>query len=231
METSLHQQLKSLYAGEGGATEVRLGRFRIDAVRDGELIEVQHAGLASIRDKVRRLLETHSVRVVKPIVTRKVLVRLDGPGGKVTSQRQSPKRCGPIDLFHELLHFTRTFPHPRLTLEAPEVELQETRVPGHGRRRRWRRGDFVVEDQTLLSVGVSHVVRTADDLFGLLPARPQGEFDTATLAALIDQPRWIAQRICYVLRETGAARVTGKRGNANVYEAAAVKPPKRRNAA
>ena len=42
METSLHRELKSLYAGEAAQTEVRLGRFRIDAVVGDELVEVQH---------------------------------------------------------------------------------------------------------------------------------------------------------------------------------------------
>ena len=54
--------------------EVRLAGYRIDAVVDGELIEVQHGSLAAIRDKVHRLLEEHRVRVVKPIVARKMLV-------------------------------------------------------------------------------------------------------------------------------------------------------------
>ena len=44
-----------------------------------------------------------------------------------------------LDLFEELVHFTRVFPHPRLTLEVVLVEIEEWRYPGHGRRRRWRR--------------------------------------------------------------------------------------------
>ncbi len=54
METSLHQQLKALYAGDHGQTEVKLGKYRIDAVVAGELVEVQHGGLGAIRDKIRR---------------------------------------------------------------------------------------------------------------------------------------------------------------------------------
>ena len=68
METTLHRELKLHYAADPSQTEVRLGRFRIDAIADGELIEVQHGSLAAIRDKVRRLSADHALRVVKPIV-------------------------------------------------------------------------------------------------------------------------------------------------------------------
>ena len=37
METTLHRQLKRLYAGDG-ATEVAIGSFRVDAVRGDELV-------------------------------------------------------------------------------------------------------------------------------------------------------------------------------------------------
>ena len=51
MESSLHQQLKEHYA-DTGKTEVRLGDYRIDAIRDGELIEIQCASLSAIRKSV-----------------------------------------------------------------------------------------------------------------------------------------------------------------------------------
>ena len=57
METSLHRELKRLYAGDGARTEVVVERYRIDAVRDGQLIEIQHGSLAAIRDKIRRLVD------------------------------------------------------------------------------------------------------------------------------------------------------------------------------
>ena len=75
METSLHRELKERYAAEEGRTEVVVDRYRIDAVVGEELIEIQHGPLAAIRDKVGRLLDGHHVRVVKPIIARKLLVK------------------------------------------------------------------------------------------------------------------------------------------------------------
>ena len=41
METSLHRELKSLYAGREARFEVPVGRFRIDVVSGSRLIEIQ----------------------------------------------------------------------------------------------------------------------------------------------------------------------------------------------
>lgn len=225
METSLHQQLKARYAGDDGEIEVKLDKYRIDVVRDELLIEIQHGGLAAIRDKVRTLLKKHSVLVVKPIVVRKRLVKLACEEGPVASRRWSPKRGGPLDLFDELVHFTRVFPHKRLAIETPLVEVEELRYPGHGRRRRWRKNDFVVADQLLAGVLETHRYETVADLRKLLPKRLPRPFDTAQLAKGLGVDRWIAQRVAYALRKTGAAQQVGKRGNALLYEL-----PKRRAA-
>jgi hypothetical protein len=218
METSLHRELKLLYGGPAGQQEVRLGRYRIDAVRGDLLVEIQHGPLTAIRDKIRALLADHRVLVVKPIVARKRLVRLSSADGPVVSQRTSPKRQGLVAAFDELVHFLRVFPHPRLELELVLVEIEELRYPGHGRRR-WRRAnDFQVADQRLLEVQESRSIRTSADLWKLLPKGLRGSFDTARLAAHANTPRWSAQRIAYCLRQAGAAELVGKRGNALLYK-------------
>lgn len=221
METTLHRQLKALYAGPEARVEQRMDGFRIDAIRDGELIEIQHGSLAAIRNKISRLLAKHDVRIVKPLIAKKQIIRLSRRGGKELSRRLSPKQCGPLDLFDELVYFTRVFPHPRLTLETVLIEVEERRYPGHGRRRRWRKGDHIVEDQRLTAViGVQHF-RSAADLLELLPSAMPQPFHTGHLAESLKIRRWIAQRIAYCLRQTGAATVCGKIGNALVYQRAA----------
>ena len=56
METSLHRDLKTLYAGKDAQFEVSLGGYRIDVMSGGRLVEIQHGSLAAIRDKVQALL-------------------------------------------------------------------------------------------------------------------------------------------------------------------------------
>ena len=225
METSLHRQLKSFYAGEGAATEVRLGRFRIDVVRGGELIEIQNGSLAALRDKIRTLTAEHDVRVVKPIVVRKTLVKLAKRGGKVLERRTSPKRGKLLDVFEELVYWRRVFPHPRLTLEIVLVDIEEHRFPGHGRRRRWRRNEFQVDDQHLLTVHETRTFRSGADLVALLPELLPATFHSGHVAEGLAVPRGMAQRIVYCLREMGLLTQVGKERNALLYCVLPPPPP------
>ena len=219
METTLHRQLKQQFAENNAQTEVRLGRYRIDACRGDELIEIQHGSLSAIRDKVQDLLaDGYSLRVVKPLIARRVLVRLNKKNGKEISRRYSPKRCTILDVFHELIYFTRTFPHPGLVLEVPLVEIEEWRYPGHGKRRRWRKSDFQIQDQYLVSTGNTYEFRTARDIGKLLPDSLPKTFHTGHIAKGLDIDRSTAQRIAYCLRHFGSIRQVGKQGNAFLYE-------------
>ncbi len=228
METSLHRQLKECYAGDGARQEVPLGDYRIDVVMGEQLVEIQHGSLSAIRDKVQRLLKKHDVLVVKPIIARKSLVKRDRRGGKTVSRRLSPKRGTIFDLFDELVYFTRVFPHKRLTLEVPLVEVEETRFPGHGRRRRHRANDHQVEDLRLVEVQETRRFKLATDLTQLIPPGLPSSFHTGHLADLLQLPRHRAQRIAYCLRKMGAARQIGKQGNALLYRL--VKKTKRKAA-
>jgi hypothetical protein len=220
METTLHRQLKQHYAGPTPCCEVRVDGFRIDAVRRRTLIEIQHGTLAAIRRKIATLLESHRVLVVKPIVVEKTILKLSRRGGQIVHRRRSPKRGRLIDLFDELVHFTTVFPHPRLVLEVPLVSIEERRYPGHGRRRRWRASDHVVEDQRLVEIHSTHRFRAAVDLLRFLPPGLPQPFHTAHLAASLDIPRWLAQRIAYCLVKSAAAAQTGKQGNTRLYSIA-----------
>lgn len=226
METSLHRQLKQHYAGPQAQFEVRVDGYRIDVCQRRRLIEIQHGPLAAIRDKVRALLGRHRVLVVKPIVRRKTLVKLAARGGAEIGRRLSPKRGRLLDLFGELVHFTRVFPHPRLTLEVALVDIEERRYPGHGRRR-WRHdNDHQVEDQSLLCVGATRRLRTCADLVSLAfdevgaaaarDALPE-PFHTGHLAETLGAQRWVAQRIAYCFLHAGAVAQVGKQGNARLY--------------
>ena len=218
METSLHKQLKSLYADSDDQTEVAVDSYRIDAVAGNELIEIQHASLAALRKKTEELLTNHRVRIVKPIIENKYLVKLDAKGGKVVSRRRSPKRGTLLDLFEELIYFREIFPHRHLTIEAILVDVEEWRYPGHGRRRRWGKRDHQVEDQKLLEVRQVKSLRTAVDLRRFLAVRLPKQFHTGHLAKRLGVHRSVAQRIAYCLRHAGTVHDVGKQGNARIYQ-------------
>lgn len=215
METSLHRQLKEFYCGDARAREVTVKGFRIDAVVDGQLVEIQQASLAALRNKVAVLVTSHDVVVVKPLAAHKTLVRRNRKGGPIVARRTSPRHESLLDLFQDLVHFVGVFPHPRLTLEVLLTEQEEIRVR-RSKRKRWQK-DYRVEDRLLVGICSRHILATTADLRSLLPAGLSEPFTTAELARAAGIPRWLAQKMAYCLRKTGAIAPIGKCRNAILY--------------
>ena len=222
MESTFHRELKLYYGGSADDTEVSIGGFRIDAVVDGKLYEIQQASLGALRKKVRTLLESHSVVVVKPLASRKMLVRRAQRNGPIVSMRHSPTKETLYHLFVDLVYFVDVFPHRRLTLEIALTEQEEHRVT---RVRRRRFGpDYRVTDRRLIRVVSTLSLRTLNDLRKLLPESLPLSFTTEDLAREAKIPRWIAQKMAYCLRKTGAVECTGKRGRSLLYTQPKRKP-------
>ena len=226
METSLHQQLKTLYACDASKTEVNVRGFRIDAIaEDGELIEIQHASLGALRDKTRKLLSARTgdrLRIVKPIVRRKRITTVCKKSGEVLRSRMSPKSCDWLEVFMDLVHFATVFPKKRLTLEVVLIDAEETRIDCVPRRRRGK--TYKTVDICLIEVGEAISLETRADLLARLPIdQLPSPFDTSHLASALSKPRWFAQKVAYCLRTMKAIHSAGKRGNAQLYS---FKPPK-----
>lgn len=214
VENTLHHQLKDLYREKNSEIEVKLGRYRIDVVNGKRLVEIQRSGLSSIRRKIKRLCEEgYLVDVVKPVVARKRITKLNKKGGQVSHSRWSPKRGSILSFFDELIYFTDVFPHPNLKMIVPLITVEEIRYAGQGRKRRRRQSNFLVEDRKIIEFLDSYEFSSVRDLQKLLPRLPK-EFGTSELAKGLSIPRWEAQKIAYVLRKTGTAKEVGKRGNA-----------------
>ncbi|MCA9139748.1 MAG: hypothetical protein KDB00_23410 [Planctomycetales bacterium] len=220
METSLHQQLKLHYAADASQTEVVVGRYRIDAIRGDELIEVQCASLSAIKSKINALLRRHTVRVVKPVVLRTRIAKKKSPKGKITSRRMSPKRGDALDVFEDLIYFTRVFPHQNLVLEIAMIHVEQTRIPCRRHRRRWRK-DYQVQDVNLEQIESSLELRHPADLLDIVGLDAEAEsFTTEDIARVTGRPRWFAQKIAYVLKHTQAIQPIGRNRSGILYRAA-----------
>jgi hypothetical protein len=215
METSLHRALKDQYGdASGGLSEVFLAGFRIDAVgSSGQLIEVQSGALGPLRTKLGRLLPQHRMRVVKPVVVERRIIRRSRPDGSDLSARRSPKRGAMLDVFEDMVGLAQIFPHPNLVIEVLAVSIDEIRLP------RRRRPGYKVADRCLVEVQERKLLAHARDLWSLLPADRDWHtpFTTTDLARGIDRPLWFAQRVAYCLRLSGAATTLEKRRNSLVY--------------
>lgn len=214
-EKPLHAALKAWYARPGDGIEVNVDGFVIDIVREGLLIEIQTASLASLKRKLPALVEDHRVRLVFPVPREKWIVKLAEDGHSAPSRRKSPKRGKIEDLFRELVSFPSLLAHPNFSLEV--LLIQEEEVRRFDSTRAWRRRGWVTEERRLLQVLDQARFATPADLSELLPPELEEPFTTSELATAIARPRRLAQRMAYCLREMGEIEAVGKQGNAILY--------------
>jgi hypothetical protein len=213
VETTLHRQLKARFGPEsGGRSEVTVGGYRVDAMGpDGVLVEVQSKGLGALRTKLRRLLAEHQVRVVKPVVIARRVVRRARRDGPDLSARFSPRRGELIDVFDDLVGLASVFPHANLRIDVLAVEIDEVRIS------RRRRPGYEVTDRRLREVVTSITLREAGDLWALLPGEWPEHFTTQNLAERLGRSAGFAQRVAYCLRLAGAVDTLGKSERRRVY--------------
>jgi polyhydroxyalkanoate synthesis regulator phasin len=217
VETSLHRELKLLYSAEGAlGVEVRRDGFRADAIGPGgEWVEIQSGPLGALRAKLDRLLQERAVRVVKPMVLERRIVRLDRPGAVEQAPRKSPYRGRMIQAFDELVSLMRVFPHPNLKIEVLGVAVDEVRLISPRRRK------HVVLDRRLRNVVETVHLNSPDDLWRLLPdidGSLRDPFTTLELQPLLGRGLDFAQRVAYCLRMGGAVRLCGHRKRHRLYE-------------
>ena len=213
-EKPLHAALKAWYSEDGDRFEVPILGFVADIARGTTLIEIQTGSTSGLQRKLTALLRRHEVRLVLPVAARKTIVNV-GPDGEEQTRRLSPRRAGVVDVFRQLVGLGELLGDSNLSIDVVLVHEQEIR---HARAARRRGKDYSVGERRLVEVLDCVSFRHPADFLGVIPATLAEGFTTADLAKAIRQPRWMAQKIAYVLRTMGVLRVVGKRGNAFLYE-------------
>ena len=215
-EGPLHQAIKALYLDDGASEEVAVGDFVADVVAaDQTLVEIQTAGFGSLKRKLARLLEDYRVVLVHPIAAVRYIVKLPVDADQPASRRKSPKRGTVCHVLDELVSIPQLLSHPNFELEVLLIEEEELRSFDPKRVR--RRGGWRVVQRRLQEVVGRERFKTPADLFRLAPGALPDTFTTADLASAMGEPRWLAQKLAYCLREAGEITICGKQGNALVY--------------
>jgi hypothetical protein len=213
-ESSLHRALKFRYAGEG-ETEIIRGSYVCDGLSPaGELIEVQTGSFGPLKAKIPELVKSGKVRIIHPIITRKIIERYD-PAGTLISRRTSPRKGTIWDLFKVLIYAPDLPLLEDLVIELALVETEERRIrDGRGS---WRRGGDSIVDRILTRYGESvSLIRPADyRLF--VPFRDGESFTVKELGERARIPTAIARKTLYVLTRIDLVERIEKRGNSWVY--------------
>ena len=217
-EKPLHAALKQWIALPDDSIEVPVDGFTIDIVRDGLLIEIQTAGIASIKRKLTKLLQRHPVRLLYPVACDLWIVRQSKNGRKILGRRKSPKHGTIESVFEELVGIPKLLAHPGFSLHV--VMIQEEQVRRYDRSRNWRRKGWSSHERRLLRVVDQWIFENPLDMQALIPESLPEAFTTEDLAEAIGQPVWLAQKMAYCLRLMEAIMVEGKRGRWVLYKRA-----------
>jgi hypothetical protein len=214
-EISLHRALQDRYTHPGDAQEVPVEGYIIDVVSGDLLIEVQTSSFSSIKQKLLDLVPRHPVRLVHPIACEKWIVKQSGDGKRTLGRRKSPKRGSFVHVFDELVSFPGLLAVDNFSLDV--VLTREDEIRRHNPRRAWRRRGWMIHERRLISVVDCRRFERPADVTALIPSALPDPFTTADLAKALKQPRRLAQRMAYCLREMNEIVPVGKRGNAIVY--------------
>jgi hypothetical protein len=214
-EKPLHAALKEWYTRPGDRLEVPVDGFVIDIVRGELLIEIQTGNFAAIKRKLAALTSRHPVRLIYPIPQEKWIVKVAKNGNGRLGRRKSSKRGALEHLFIELVSLPKLLSKPGFSLLV--VLTHEDELRRYDGRRAWRRRGWVIQERRLLSVVGQRAFETPADMLTLLPADLIEPFTTSDLAVAIAQPRWLAQKMAYCLREMGVITPVGKQGNTILY--------------
>jgi hypothetical protein len=105
-------------------------------------------------------------------------------------------------------------------MELVLIHEEEIRGPvPEGARYRYPR-EWWRLDRRLIEVVEIVRVDTPADLLGLLPAGLPSPFTSTDIAAASRRPKHLAMRAAYCLQRAGATRCVGRRGRAQLHEAA-----------
>ena len=215
-EKSLHAAVKDWYATTGDRLEHTVDGYVVDIVRDDSvLIEIQTGGFAPLKRKLRELTTDYTVRLVHPIAAVKWIVRVAADGIEEIGRRRSPKRGRAEHVFEELVSIPELVNHERFSLELLLIQEEEVRCydgKGSWRHREWRR-----HDRRLVDVDERLVYDRADDFLAFVPADLPRPFTNRELAEAARYRLALAGKMTYCLKRMGALRVTGKRGNAQLF--------------
>jgi hypothetical protein len=219
-EGHVHASLKARYLQPGDEVEAAVDGYVVDILRGDLIIEVQTGNFSSIARKVRKLVESHTVRLVHPVARELWIVKQNDDG--TVSRRKSPLRRDVIDVFAELVSFPELIAHENFELDVVLTQEEERRVFDG---RSWRRRGWARVERRLLDVIDTVSLRSAADYLALLPVALPAEFLTSDIAAAFGRPRRLAQQMAYCLKGCGLIEERGRRGNAIMYRRAVLPSP------
>ena len=216
-EKSVHHLLKSMIEPDVSCHEVKLGRYIVDVLREDGIYEIQSRHFYKLINKLTKLLETHKVTIVYPVIRTKWIVWVDEDSGRIVRRRKSPKTGRPCHILSELYGIRGLLAHENLSFIVAGLDAEEYRGaavnkgPAHTKKGRlWPCIPLTWLD--LISFGGT-IERGLGRVIPELPA----EFTSLEFGRGCGMAANYVHRALGVLRETGLIECVGKRGARKLY--------------
>ena len=223
-ETSLHRELKEIYAQKHqGNTEIELENYICDIVCSDEnstIIEIQTSNLSKLTNKIEKLTKFHKVKLIYPLATTTYLQRQDETG-KVLSKRKSPKKKNIYSIFGELFSLYKLFDNKNfsLTILFCEICIEkiifDNPVQTPNKSRRFRK-NWLIKDKKLISINNEVILKTKKDLQDLIPKEIPEYFSSKDLRNT--EIKNEANKMIWVLRKANLIEQVEKKGNLIIYK-------------
>ncbi|WP_304223868.1 hypothetical protein [Gracilinema caldarium] len=235
-ESTLHAQLKMMYAGPDGEQEVPVGTYFCDCkAPSGQLVEIQTGSFGPLKNKLRHIGQNHTVKIVHPII-RNRYIETYSADMTLIRKRRSPKKGSLWDLFKALMHGPELAIHKNITIELVALDILEKRIQdGKGS---WRRQGISLSDKSLLHIHDTITLQYPDSYLAFIPFSIEERFTIRDIynrfqdeqamnrkpidAAFCSPSRELqnyssVQRAVYVLHRMGLIQRVGKKGAFYLY--------------
>ena len=228
-ETSLHKQIKEIYAKKfNGKTEIEIEKYICDifsSEKDPTIIEIQTSNLSKITNKIEKLCKNYKVKLVYPLATATIIQKKDEKKKKI-SKRKSPKKKNIYSIFGELFTLYKLFENPNFSLIVLPIQQIVTKtvftepVQTINKSRRYKK-NWLITDKELLKYDDEIILNSKIDLFNLIPKEIPENFSSKDLAKT--EVKKEANKMIWVLRKLHLIEQQDKIGNLIIYKK---KPPK-----
>jgi len=213
-ESSLHADLKAIFASPGDLIEYEVMGSVVDIFKHHEIVEIQTGNFGKLKTKLAKLAQILPVRVVLPLAAERFIIRIDKGGNKI-SRRRSPKKARYEDLFAQIIHLGPWIIGKPIILEV--VMIRDEVIWNDDGLGSWRRNGWSIADRTLLDILDRREFQSIKDYATLLPSTLPNQFSVKQLAEHANIALRLAGQMMYFLMQIHAVDRLRKEGRAYIY--------------
>ncbi len=163
-EKLVHKTVKLFIEPRRECHEVEYLGSVVDVLNESGVYEIQTGGFSPLVGKIKRIIDSTPVTLVKPVVAKKRILRLDEVSKEVVSFGREIKYKNIFDFSFELYKIRELVGKSGFTLRLVSIFCEEERLEFKGGKKRERRGCLIPKELC----GIIDL-RTPEDYLALLP--------------------------------------------------------------